>query len=103
MLNFVVIVLATYRLAVILTHDDISQPVREWAKKRRAWLLLDLLTCRWCMSVWCGWLMALAVLGGGVAGLVFGTGLAASGCIVAWDELRSLATPVADDYDLVAG
>jgi len=62
----VIIGLVAYRLARVLAHDKIGEPVRKWAYKQAAehgragrWVNA-LITCPFCLSVWfaiaaCSW------------------------------------------------
>jgi len=54
----VIIGLVAYRLARVLAHDKIGEPVRNWAYKvsvehgRAGRWLNSLITCPFCLSVW---------------------------------------------------
>jgi hypothetical protein len=50
----VVDALATYRLAVLLVNDGITQPLRDWVIARDRLWLTELSTCIWCLSIWIG-------------------------------------------------
>ena len=63
---------AVYRLAILVTKDEIAAPVREWFRRRlpASWPSADmpllsakgkrrvaaftLITCPWCISIWIG-------------------------------------------------
>jgi hypothetical protein len=55
--------LATYRLARLLTEDELLEPVREWVWKNHApdeTKIGYFVTCPWCVSIWAGGLVAVA-------------------------------------------
>lgn len=48
----VVDALAVYRLAVLVTADIVTDPGRQWAKRRLGMHVFDFVTCPWCVSMW---------------------------------------------------
>ena len=55
--------LATYRLARLLTEDELFEPVREWVWKKHSpedTKIGYFVTCPWCVSIWAGAGVALA-------------------------------------------
>jgi hypothetical protein len=50
-LAFVIICLAAARLTRLVTEDIITEPLREWASIKPAWVY-DLITCPWCIGFW---------------------------------------------------
>lgn len=58
----VVDVAATRRLTRLVTKDEITAPVREWAWKNDRKKLTYLVNCPYCVSVWAGVLVASRVL-----------------------------------------
>jgi hypothetical protein len=57
-LDFLVLALATWRVAYMLTHEagpfNVFQRLRERIPENGHGRLGDLLSCIWCMSVWVG-------------------------------------------------
>jgi hypothetical protein len=52
--------LAVYRATILVTQDQITEPVRHRVKEKLGMGAYDFLTCPWCTSVW---LAAGALLG----------------------------------------
>jgi len=44
--------LATYRLARLVSRDTILAGFRRWFSERYEGILLNLIVCPWCLSVW---------------------------------------------------
>jgi uncharacterized protein (DUF2062 family) len=53
-LTVLLVVLATYRLTILLTQDTITRPGREWLDRRYTGSLVEFVHCPWCVSVWLG-------------------------------------------------
>lgn len=54
----VLLVLALWRFARLLSIDEISRPLRERIAGRKPdGQVAYLVTCPWCISIWCGWLL----------------------------------------------
>jgi len=48
----VVDALATYRLARLIARDTILRPFRRWLAEKYEGVLVELVGCIWCLSVW---------------------------------------------------
>lgn len=61
-LHFLILALATFRLARLLTTDTVFEALREWIWKRKPPHTLTgyLFTCNWCMSIWFGSLLTIS-------------------------------------------
>jgi hypothetical protein len=59
--HFILLSLATYRLARLLTIDTIFEPLRNriWKWRGPETLTGYLFTCVWCMSIWFGSLLTI--------------------------------------------
>ena len=59
--HFILLSLATYRLARLITVDTIFEPLRQavWRRKGPETLTGYLFTCVWCMSIWFGSLLTI--------------------------------------------
>ena len=91
-ISFVIAILSTYRLAVIVTQDEITRPLRERVMQidgRTGYWLNYLLNCTFCASVWCGWLVVTMLILGGLPGLMFTGGLATSAAAILIGQLMS--------------
>jgi hypothetical protein len=44
--------LAVYRLSRLVTRDTILRPARRWLTARYEGMLVELVGCMWCVSVW---------------------------------------------------
>lgn len=48
--DFVLLVLASFRLTHLVVFDQIAEPLRQWAEPRP--FLSGLISCYWCCGIW---------------------------------------------------